>query len=284
MRTATVFLLALAGCSNLQSDPPAPYTPSPLGNGLRLSQVQDPSSRDYNPCRAVNPDTCAPVTVTSLVETWLDTFDETMDGKSVGTLYVQDVGTPHPFGGIGAYETTFVPASLMAVPGDVMDFAGPYDESNSIGSAMFNPGTFLPQFYKPVATFRYEFVPPDPLVIDPSDLAENTTKPDGNFAHARAYLQMLVTIKDVTLTGGVSLHGGNGARVTYDVENSDGGVNSSPLEISNELFDLGATDYPAGTHFTSITGLVTWFYQFHIAPRMRSDLVVAGQNDGGQTD
>jgi len=265
----------VAGCSSLSGDPPAPYTPSPLGSGLRLSQVQDPHSKDYNPCRNPVPSMCGSADVSSIVVTWLDTFDETMDGKSIGTLYLQDVGNPLPYSGIGSYETSFVPASLTPLPGDVLDFSGPYAESGNIGSATFNAGTFLPQFYKPVGTFRYEFVPPPPLEITAQDLNEDTSKPDGNFANARQYLQMLVTVKDVIVAGGVSTAGGAGHRVTYLVENADGGASSTGVKISNELYNLQATDFPAGTHFASVTGIVTWFYSFQIAPRTAADLVVA---------
>jgi hypothetical protein len=264
-----------AGCSSLSADPPAPYTPSPLGSGLRLSQIQDPSSKNYNPCLNPVPSDCGSFDASSIVVTWLDTFDETMDGKSLGTLYLQDVGNPLAYSGIGSYDTDFVPASLTPLPGDVLDFDGPYAESASIGSAMFNPGTFLPQFYKPVGTFRYEFVPPPPLEITAQDLNEDTSKPDGNFAHARQYMQMLVTVKDVIVAKGVSVAGGAGHRVTYLVESADGGASSTGVSISNELYNLQATDFPAGTHFSSVTGIVTWFYSFHIAPRTVADLVVA---------
>jgi hypothetical protein len=280
MRAAALLQLtvmaAIAGCSSLSGDPAAPYTPSPLGAGLRLAQVQNPKSPDYQPCTAPDPDMCGTAFASSVVVTWLDTFDETMDGKSIGTLYIQDVGNPDAYAGIGCYETSFVPASLTPLPGDVLDFTGPYAESGNIGSAMFNKGTFLPQFYKPVGTFRYEFVPPPPLEINWADLAEDSSTPDGNFVHARQYMQMLVTVKNVTVAKGVSAAGGNGHRVTYLVENPDGGTTASnDVEISNELYNLQATDFPAGTTFSSVTGIVTWFYSFHIAPRSAADLVVA---------
>jgi len=275
---ASVFcsVASVAACSTLTADPPAPYAPDPLGSGLRLAQIQNPTSKDYNPCTSSTPSDCSSADVSSIAVTWLDTFDETMDGKSVGTLYLQDVGdNPQPYSGIGAYETSFVPASLTPLPGDVLDFVGPYAESNSVGSAKFNPGTFLPQFYKPVGTFRYEFVAPPPLELTPEDLAEDTSKPDGNFAHGRQYLQMLVTLKNVTVAAGVKLAGGEGFRVTYLIENADGGAAPTNVEISNEMYDLQSTDFAAGTKFSSVTGIVTWFYQFHVAPRTASDLVKA---------
>jgi hypothetical protein len=269
-----LLVLAAAGCSSLSGDSPAPYKPNPLGSGLRLAQVQDPTSPDYHPGDNAS--------MSSQVVTWLDTFDETMDGKSKGTLYVQDVGSQAPFAGIGIYEQSLVPASLTVLPGDVLDFQGPYQESISIGTAIFNTGTFLPQLYKPVGTFRYEFTPPDPAVITVDDLWENGKKVDQYFPTSRRWLGMLVTIKDVTVTGGTSTAGGGGFRVSYSLEEGDGGVAPNGPAITNEHFDLRATGcsapqvcFPAGTHFSSVTGIVTWFYSFHVAPRTPADLVVA---------
>jgi hypothetical protein len=216
---------------------------------------------------------CLSQTVSSTVVTWLDTFDETKDGKSKGTLYIQDLGTPHPYGGIGNYETNFIPASLNALPGDVLDFVGPYQESSSIGSAMFNKGTYLPQLYKPIGTFRYE----DPTQIVPADISvqdleENGASPDSAFPSSRKWMGMLVRLTDVTLGTGseVSL------RVTYPIANADGGYPLGSPTITNELFDLQATQFKPGTVFKHITGIVTWFYTFQIAPRTLADFEVEG--------
>jgi hypothetical protein len=284
-------------CSQLTGDQPAPYDASPLGAGLRLAQVQDPKSPDYHPG-----DNAA---MSSLVVTWLDTFDETMDGKSKGTLYVQDVGSQAPYAGIGIYEQSLVPASLTVLSGDVLDFQGPYQESIGIGTAVFNTCTFLAQLYKPVGTFRYEFTPPDPVELTVDDLSENGAKSlscrdsgastvDTNFAMSRRWLGMLVKLKDVYVTAGTATVGGGGFRVSYSLEEADGGVAPNGPAITNEHFDLKCpaslacplpspcpvgsktcTSFAAGTHFSSVTGIVTWFYSFHVAPRYPADLVVA---------
>lgn len=276
---AVIALLPLSvACSQLAGDPPAPYDASPLGAGLRLAQVQDPKSPDYHPGDNSN--------MSSLVVTWLDNFDETMDGKSKGTLYVQDVGSQAPYAGVGIFEQSLVPASLTVLPGDVLDFQGPYQESINIGTAIFNTGTFLPQLYKPVGTFRYEFTPPDPKVLTVDDLHENGAKVDADFPLSRRWLGMLVQLNDVVVAAGTSTAGGGGARVQYLLEEADGGVAPNGPAITNEHFDLKATggcpagsttctSFPAGTHFKSVTGIVTWFYSFHVAPRSPADLVVA---------
>lgn len=285
MRLALVALLVCvsAGCSTNQQDEPN----TDAGAGLTLAEIQNPKSPDYHPCDNTK-GTCDNQTATSTVVVWLDRFDETRDGKSAGTLYIRDLGNNHVYGGIGIYEPNFVPASLDPLPGDVIDFAGPYQEATSIGKATFNPGTYLPQLYKPVGTFRYEFASnfpaawSEPQTIQISDLNENTKTPDGNFGHARQYLQMLVTVNDVYVGPGSSVPGGSGVRVTYPLGTCAANncfVTNGPA-ISNELFDLQPTDYPQGAHFKSVTGIVTWFYSFHIAPRSKDDLVPASSDAG----
>ncbi len=262
MRLVLPALLSLcAAACTLQGDPPTPPIANPLGNGLRIAQVQDPRSPDYHP----NQNSA----ITSAVVTWHDTFDETMDGKSVGTLYVQDLTSSAPYAGIGLFETNFIPASLDPLPGDVLDLSGPYQESTGIGTAVFNPGTFLPQLSKPVGTYRYEYVLPAPAQLSADDLDEGYPKADSNFAKGRQWLGMLATIKDVVVAAGSSSKN----RVTYQIENASGGVTPNGPAISNELYDLRDSDFPAGTHFKSVTGIVTWFYSFHIAPRYPADLV-----------
>jgi hypothetical protein len=290
LAVAPLALLVCTACSTIQQDEPVEAG----GGGLKLSDIQNPKSPDYHPCNNTK-GVCDNQTVTSTVVVWLDKFDETRDGKSAGTLYIRDLGVNHVYGGIGIYEPNFVPASLDPLPGDVVDFAGPYQEATAIGKAMFNTSpvrTYLPQLYKPVGTFRYEFAsdfPPawvQPQTVQLSDLAESTKAQDGNFDHARQYMQMLVTVNDVYVGPASSVPGGSGTRITYplgtcsDVHNAScfpmGGV-----QISNELFDLQPTDYAPGTHLKSVTGIVTWFFSFHIAARTKDDLVGDSSGDAG---
>jgi hypothetical protein len=256
---------SMAACT-LTADPPSQPQADPLGNGLRLAQIQDPKSPDYKVNQSA--------TVTSAVCTWLDTYDETMDGKSKGTLYVQDIGSNAPYAGIDIYEANYVPASLTVLPGDVLDLVGPYQETTKIGNTGFDTGTFLPQLYKPVGTFRYQYpLPATPKVLTAADLWGS----DEYFPTARQWMNMLVTLNDVVLATGVDLN----KRVTYAMGDvgakpgSMGAISSAySVAMSNELFALGATDYQPGTHLKSLTGIVTWFFGFQVAPRTRDDIVV----------
>lgn len=255
---AVVPLLAvsLAACESMQADPPAPYTPDPLGAGLRIRDVQDPSSPNYSPNKDVS--------VTSVTVTWVDTFDETKNGKSVGTVYIQDVGSQAPYSGMSVYKPSYVPADLHPVPGDVLDFVGPYQEVTNIGSAIFPSGQTLPQLAKPVGTFRYEYQTPAPTAVQMADL--------NDYKKGRQWEGMLVTIQDVYVGAGAL--DTSGYRVSYPLlaHATDPQV-ANNVAISNELYDLKKTDFPAGTHFKSVTGIVTWFYSYHIAPRSPADLV-----------
>jgi hypothetical protein len=258
-----VLPLVAAACSTLTEDPPAPYDASPLGNGVRIASIQNPSLPDYQAAIA-NPTTGINVDVSSAVVSWIDTFDETKNGKSIGTVYIQDIGSTAPYSGIDVYEPSYVPASLRLLPGDVLDFVGPYEEATSVGSATFSPQT-LPQLAKPVGTFRYEFNTPDPVTIQLSDINDYTT--------GRKWENMLVTLEDITVNAGEV--DTTGLRVTYLMGQGDAAsIDSNSATIANEFYNLGQHDFPAGTHFKSVTGIVTWFFTYQIAPRTAADLVV----------
>lgn len=254
MRFFAASLLVLAGCSTLEPDPPAPYTPNPLGSGLRIADVQDPKASAYAPNTNVD--------LTSLSVLWVDTFDETQDGKSMGTVFVQDFGSTAPYSAISVFQPSFVPSDLRPLPGDVIDFVGPYQEVTSIGSAIFTVPETLPQLAKPVGTFRYEYPGLTPRSIALGDL--------NDYATGRQWEGMVVTVHDVYAIAGAA----SGGRVTYTLATSpSAATNVNTVSMSNEEYDLKSTDFPPATHFQSVTGLVTWFFSYHIAPRYPADLV-----------
>jgi hypothetical protein len=235
-------------------------------SGLRIAQVQDPASPDH--------DAGQYPLIASAVVTWLDTFDETGDGKSVGLLYIQDPGSQAPYAGISVFANRFGPLSHTATPGDVaVEISmGQYLESANDATATFDPGTFLPGLLDSLGTYRSTTAVPNPVTLTVSDLdeASATGTLDGNFASGRKWIGMLATINDVTVGPGTAA----GGRVTYIMTSGGTAKLGSSPSIDNELYDLAATDFPAGTHFTSVTGIMTWFYAFHIAPRSAADLVL----------
>jgi hypothetical protein len=253
---------SLVACQTLTADTPAPYDANPLGDGLRIAEIQNPNSTYYKTALA-NGTNGTDVLISSAVVSWIDTYDETHDGKSVGTVYIQDVGSTAPYAAIDVYEPSYVPASLRLLPGDVLDWSGPYEEAPNVGSATFTTGTTWPQLSKPVGTFRYEFQTPPPVTVPLSDI--------NVYATGRKWENMLVTIEDVIVGAGSDVSN----RVSYPMGQGDAAITANSATITNELYDLGATDFPAGTHFQSVTGIVTWFYTYSVAPRSAADLVVA---------
>jgi hypothetical protein len=251
--------LALAAlvpaCGSQTGDSPAPEgTPSALGNGLRVRDVMNPNAKTH-------PDTdggaMPSVTVTGASVSWIDTYDETANGKSIGTVYVQDVASQAPYSGGELYNPDYFPASLAPAPGDVLDLVGDFEELTHLGTANFDNGTSLPEFDQPNATFRYEYDPPVPVIIQPSDLAD--------YEHGRRYLDMLVTIQNVTLTAGFTNSSGRVTAPFTDIQ-QDGPT------IANENVAIDPSAYSANQTFTSVTGIVTWFFNFQVAPRTLDDL------------
>jgi len=104
--TAVLLALLVPACGNRDSDDDKPSTPQPsaAGAGPHIADISDPGKKTH---AAPN----ANVNVTGVVVTWVDQFDETNDGKSRGTIYVQDLESHAPFAGIGLFAPTFVPSA-----------------------------------------------------------------------------------------------------------------------------------------------------------------------------
>ena len=257
-----VLLAAATSCSSSSGDPPStPPPPSPLGTGLRIKQVTDPSLPGH-PNGKASP--LPGVTVTGAAVLAVDTFDETANGKSRGTIYVQDVGAQDPWGGISLFSPTFVPGDLRLAPGDVLDLTGGYQENDHIGTAIFPAGQVLAQLAKPIGTFRYEYRPPTPVEIDPADLDD--------YAKGAKWVGMLVIVKNIALADGI-IHETTSSTGAETGRRSGHLTRALKGKVTNELIQLDVA--PAGTKLTSITGIVTYFFDLHIAPRSQADLVFA---------
>ncbi len=252
---------ALPACGSQAGDPHAdPGTPSSLGTGLRIREVTDPTLPNH-------PASTSNVRITGASVLWVDTFDETRDGKSRGTIYLQDAGSTDPYSGVSLFRPTFNPSNLKIAPGDVLDLSGQYQENNKIGTTVqFGPGQVLPQLYQPQVSFRFEYTAPAPRPIAAADLAD--------YAHGRPLISMLVTVNDVTLGNDLvdAASGRSTAPITADTSNN------GPT-VTNELFDLSGWNAQTqalkkGAHIKSITGVVTFFFNLHVAPRSAADIVV----------
>lgn len=262
-------LLAITSCSSRtgEGDPPGQSQGGALGTGLRLHDVQDPANGNAGKY----------LDATGVTVLAVDTFDETGDGKSRGTIWVQDYGSTEPLSAVSIYSAVLVPSNLRLSPGDVVDLHGQYVELTAIGSNRFYPGSFLPQFATPTTKFRFEGGPLVPRKIDLDDLAK--------FDTGRQWISMLVTVDDVFASTPVVTDPGSGRATVTLAKALPGTGSASEPTMSNELCAL---DAKAIVHDDkgalvgkklSVTGIVTFFatskaVNFHIAPRTLADVVV----------
>ena len=256
-------LLALLSCGVRDNDPHSDGgAPSTLGTGARIKDVSNPGLPNH-------PKNLSNVMVTGATVTLTDTFDETRNGKSRGNIFVQDVDSQEPFSGMTLFSPTFIPGDLRVAPGDVLDLNGQYQEIASLGTAVFPVPQVLLEIAKPVATFRFEYKAPVPRVIDVADL--------DSYDKGRQWMGMLVTIQNVTLLDDLvdsacAKSGTNTGRLSAHLTAAKQGA------LVNELYPIKADDcvggaFAAGTHFASITGIATYFFTMHLAPRSADDFV-----------
>lgn len=267
-RLALLTLVAgpLGACeSQLPSDPPDNTgTPSALGNGHRIREIMNPSLPGH-------PASGAQVSISGVSYLTADTFDETHDGKSKGTVYLQDVpptSVAPAYSGASLFSPTFLPASLQPAPGDVLDLSGTFSFSASLGAAVFPAGTGLVQISKPVVKPRFEYQLPPPVVIQASDLSD--------YAKGLQWNAMLVTVENVAIPDNLVDDGKGRQTVHISADTSTNGPT-----LANELFDVGAWNkaqptppLAAGQTLKSVTGIVTWFFNYHLCPRSPADIVV----------
>lgn len=286
---APILLAILAlSCSSQKGDPHSSSEPPlPSGRDKRISEIADPNLPEHASYVQNQ------VAVSGATVVAVDTYDETGNGKSVGTIYVQDLGVgaacassadcgagldcqsgrcAAPYSGTSLYSPTFIPGNLRVGAGDVLDLRGLYQENQNIGTAKFAPGAVLPQLAKPTATFRLELdKQPEPVDIDVEDLAD--------YAKGRRWLNMLVRVKNVELQGDVSLSNLSSGRLSVNLTKPKGGATAcdAPFPktptMTNELFEAGQLEIASGTTLKSLTGIVTFFCSLHIAPRSPADIV-----------
>ena len=265
---APLVALLLAGCGNgMLGDLPAKPLADEYGPGTRLCSALGPAvwedaantlsanckeTPDYN------------ISVTGVTVVAIDTYDETGDGAS-GNYYVEDTTcAADMYAGITVFAPTFSPPALRVAVNDVVDVAGSFTEFIGPSSGAFGNCKSLPEM-SGAMSFRFDGqTPPKPIEIKDTDLK--------SYDSARPYLGMLVR---VTGSPGVVIFGTpTSSKGRYSAALNVGAV-SQPDQphITNELYDI-LTDGPAmttGTTFTAVTGIVTYFYGFHIVPRSPAD-------------
>src|SRR5215472_4189943 len=199
-----LFLLAAFACRNETADQDQaskPGPPSPLGPGNRIHDLTPPlagDTADSIVANASHPAQNANVNITGVAVAAVDNFDETHDGKSLGYIYVQDVGSENrPFSGIELYRPTFVPADLRVSAGDIIDLAGPYQDWTGPSTATFPLNEVVPELAKPSGAFRYEYQAPGPTMIPAVSVLSSKTY--DQWVGGSQWLGMLVTVTNVTM-------------------------------------------------------------------------------------
>jgi hypothetical protein len=279
-------------------DPGDPHSskgrPPPEGLGHRIYDIADPASPDKAAHKT-------PVNVTGAVVVVVDTYDETKQGNSAGTIYVNDLGSKEPYSGLSLFNPSFIPGNLRVSAGDTLDLRGEFQENQDI-PLQFAPGAFLVQLASPIATYRFDAKVPDPIDIDINDLAD--------YAKGRRWLNMIVRVRNVTLqrdaftldkATGLPSSGASGrvgaallpeqrkepfAACSADAECASdtcagGKCTTVPCEhpfpkpptVVNELMDLVPLELKKETTLKELVGLVTFFCNLHIAPRSAEDIV-----------
>lgn len=265
---AAVLVALLAGCEDgYRGDPWVTPIADPYGNGSRLCDVltdapwEDLTNSTSQGCQAPTPDHNVYVTGVTLVA--IDRFDETGDGAT-GNFYAQDttcVRDQKPYAGITVFDPSFSPPDLRLADNDVVDVSGTLQEFVGPSGSEFSCCRTLPEIAGTLS-FRFDgAASPEPVVVKATDLKV--------YASARKYFGMLIKVEDVKINGTPSSSGG---RYTVPIDVGGGDQTDIPT-LDNELYDLQHDGPPLADQetFKSVTGILTYFYSFHIAPRSPLD-------------
>lgn len=273
---ALVLLLVAAplvsACGGGNGDSPSAPLANAYGDGSRMPDVVgeatwlDPEDLESTSCSSP-PERSVHVTGITVVA--IDRYDETNEG-AIGNFYVQDTyaqrqldeqDEPLHHLGMTVYAPSFSPPDLRLADGDVADVLGNFSEFLGPASGRFGYCRTLPEIGGTMS-FRFEGGHVDPILIDLEELKSYET--------ARPYIGTLVRVEDVA-TAGEPYESGGRYTVSFNV---GAGVPATDVpKISNELFDLKGLGpaLPHGTQIRAVTGVLTYFYGFKIAPRSLAD-------------
>jgi len=275
-----IVLATLFGCDitsdGSTGDPRSEPVANELGNGVRLREVI-PAADWYDATNMESAGCGQPsdrsVRATGQVIVAIDRYDETGDG-ALGNIYIQDLyegdDEPLPFSGVTVFAPSFTPPNLRLFEGDVVDTFGNLMEFIGPSSSPFGECKTLPEIGGTMS-FRFDHGPALPLTIVNKN--GGAARWDGiiGYQNARQYMGMLVRIEGVIVVGELDDDGKGRLTVTMDM---GGGIGAQDaIKISNELFDLGnaGPEITDGTIFQSVTGVLTYFYGFKLAPRSIED-------------
>jgi hypothetical protein len=271
---AVAALLCLTACDpNVgdgggTGDPPSKPIADPCGGGTRLPDVVGPATwvnmkaNDVSACKFP---VDKPVQLPGLRIAAIDRYDETGQGQAGNFFAIDACATPAPFSGMTVYAPSFSPPDLRLFSGDVVDLLGNITEFPGPAGSEFPYCRTLPEVGGTL-TFRFELGPDlAPHTIPLIDLK--------SYDGARQWLGMLVRVENVKLADNAKLSSG---RYTAPIDVGGGIEQGDVPYISNELFDLQNLGPPLdkGTTFKAVTGIITYFYGFKLAPRSGDDFEI----------
>lgn len=266
-RSAFAFsLLLAAGCSGGGDGDSAPTPQGSLrGDGRTATSLNDPANTPPPPGDLVS---CTGLRVVAV-----DDFDETGTGQA-GGVYVMDWGVgAGPYQGLQLFKPSHTPPTYRPFLGDIVDVQGVYEKFQIPNLTFLDPSWKTPQLTGAVMTLRLDGGGPEEAAVIPlQDLWLYDT--------GWKWLSMLVTVENVTLTSAVVVDKANRASVSVQLPGGGmppatpaGQMELKAPTITNELFDLAKVPLTQGQTVKRVTGIVTLFNGFHIAPRSAADIV-----------
>jgi hypothetical protein len=218
--------------------------------GMTVYDVQDPA-------KAMPEGTL--VTLTNVVVTAIDLY-----GGTVGSIYVQDPAGG-PYSGVFVYSPT---GAGSIVVGDVVTVSGGAKKEFSLSVVAPDPIDHTVTEISPpmggtiTVTKTGTGTAPTPPVVDPSKLATDA-------AEAEKWEGVPVTVQNVAVLSPPAAFGNTPATDKRQMTITGG------LIVQSSMTGLGAgdTEYLQNDCFASLTGIVDYFFTYHLQPRVPGDFV-----------
>ena len=193
----------------------------------------------------------------------VDTYDETMDGKGVGDVFVQDPiqegakGTP--YSALRLYRPTKAPPDLRLLPGQWVEVVGPFTAfTGPPGSPPFDGGVTSSQVANGALTLVGEGAEPEPVELTYDDVKDPKT--------AMPYFSRLVRIRNVPIMDAFSVTRPEAPIFTAD---------RNGLKLTSKFFaihDTKGLDVSKGKKLKSVVGILDFFYTVKLCPRTVADI------------
>lgn len=237
-------------------DPPIPINSNAFGYGSSLGSIIGSPTLAPGAAQKI-------VQVTGVRIVHIDTYDENGQGR-VGGVFLADASVPPgPNRAVLAFQSVYTPPTFRPTNGDIVDASGALMQFAPIREV---PTRTLPELYQPTLSPRFDAVG-GPLQAVTIPLLDLTTYETG-----RPWLSTLVTVENVRILSVERLAPKGFASISLDV--GPGLAQDALPSISNDLFDLANSglSFNEGQTIRRVTGLVSIFSNFRIAPRSATDI------------